>query len=248
MGSTGDRRASLESVLVTAIETYLKDVHTMLPGQIIKFDPATQLADVQIQLKRNNNGELITLPVLSQVPVRFLKSGDFTITFPLKENDEVAIYFMERSIDNWLEDGGIQSPNDVRRFDLSDAYVVPILYSQKQKITDFDPDNMVIKSTNGNSKITLKTDGTILMETTANTEITSAKTIINNDVDINGNLKVDGTIDATGTITAPDVVGTASVTAPTVSGSSSLTVAGVEVGSHTHGGVSTGTGTTLPLS
>jgi len=236
MGGTGDRRASLESVLVTAIETYLKDVHTMLPGQIIKFDPIAQLADVQIQLKRNIDGELVTLPVLPDIPVRFLKSGDFTITFPLKEKDEVAIYFMERSIDNWLEDGGIQSPNDVRRFDLSDAYVVPILYSQKQKITDFDPDNMVIKSTNGNSKITLKTDGTILMETTANTEITSAKTIINNDVDINGNLNVDGTIDATGTITAP-----------TVSGSSSLTVSGVEVGGHIHGGVTSGSASTAPL-
>lgn len=230
MSGTGDRRASLESVLAVAIDTYLKDVHTMLPGQIINFDPVEQLADVQIQLKRNVDDELINLPVLSQVPVRFFKSGDFTITFPLKEGDEVALYFIERSIDNWLEDGGIQSPNDFRKFDLSDAYAVPTLYSQKQKIADFDPDNMVIKSTNGNSKITLKTDGTILMETTANTEITSAKTIIHNDVDIDGNLDVTGTI-----------------TAPTVQASSSLTISGTEVKSHVHNGVTPGGGSTAPL-
>lgn len=230
MFETGDRRASLESVLVTAINTYLKDVHTMLPGQIINFDPVEQLADIQPQLKRNVDGKLINLPVLSSVPIRFLKSGDFTITFPLKEGDEVALYFMERSIDNWLEDGGIQSPNDTRKFDLSDAYAVPVLYSQKQKITDFDPDNMVIKSTNGNSKITLKTDGTILMETTANTEITSAKTIINNNLEVNGDITSSGLIKGIqGEFTTSLKVGTSELLA------------------HTHSGVTSGGANTLPL-
>jgi len=224
MPETSDRRASLESVLATAINTYLKDVHTMLPGQIVNFDPVEQLADIQPQLKRNIDGELVNLPVLSQVPIRFLKSGDFTITLPLKEGDEVALYFIERSIDNWLEDGGIQSPNDFRKFDLSDAYAVPILYSQKQKITDFDPDNMVIKSTNGNSKITIKTDGTISMETTANTEITSAKTIINNDLEVTG-----------------------TITAPTIEAATSLTISGSELKAHVHGGVTAGSANTAPL-
>lgn len=224
MGAEADRRASLESVLATAINTYLKDVHTMLPGQIVNFDPVEQLADIQPQLKRNIDGELVNLPVLSQVPVRFLKSGDFTITFPLKAGDEVALYFIERSIDNWLEDGGIQSPNDFRKFDLSDAYAVPVLYSQQQKITNFDPDNMVIKSTNGKSKITLKTDGTISMETTANTEITSAKTIINNDLDVTG-----------------------TITAPIIEAATSLKISGSELKGHVHGGVTAGSANTAPL-
>lgn len=153
------RKSTLESVINTAIDTKLKDLHTILPGQIINFDPVEQLADIQPQLKRNIDGELINLPVLQQVPIRFLKSGNFTITFPLAEGDEVAVYIIERSIDNWLENGGIQSPNDTRKFDLSDAFAVPILYSQGQKITDFDPDNMVIKSTN--SDITLSPTGDI---------------------------------------------------------------------------------------
>lgn len=217
MPGTGDRRASLESVLATAIDTVLKDVHTMLPGQIINFDPVEQLADIQPQLKRNINGELINLPVLSKVPIRFLKSGDFTITFPLKEGDEVALYFIERSIDNWLEDGGLQSPNDTRKFDLSDAYAVPVLYSQAQKIEDFDPDNMVIKSTNGNAKITIKTTGKVIIDTSAGATI-------------NGNLDVTGTI-----------------TAPNIEASTSLLAGAVEVVSHVHGGVTAGGANTAPL-
>lgn len=195
MPGTGDRRASLDSAILTAIATQMKEVHTMLPGQIINFDPVEQLADIQPLLQRNIDGKLQNLAVLPKVPVRFFKSGDFTITVPLKEGDEVAIYFIERSIDNWLEQGGIQSPNDTRRFDLSDAYAVPVLYSQKQKITNFDPDNMVIKSTNGNSKITLKTTGEIVIDTTTAT--------------INGDLNV------TGKITAPTIEASTSLKAGT---------------------------------
>jgi Phage protein Gp138 N-terminal domain len=206
MEGTGDRRATLESAISVAIATQLKEVHTILPGQIIKFDPVEQLADIQIQLKRNVNDELITLPVLSQVPVRFMKSGDFTICFPLKENDEVSVYIIERSIDNWLEQGGIQSPNDTRRFDLSDAYAVPILYSQTQKITDFDPDNLVIKSNNGNSKITIKKTGEVIIDT-------SAGATINGDLDVTGK-----------------------ITSPTIEAGTSLKVANKEVNLHNHGG------------
>lgn len=219
----GDRRASLESVINTAIDTKLKDLHTILPGQIINFDPVEQLADIQIQLKRNIAGELINLPVLQKVPIRFLKSGNFTITFPLAEGDEVAVYIIERSIDNWLENGGIQSPNDTRKFDLSDAYAVPVLYSQAQKITDFDPDNMVIKSTNGNSKITIKADGNIEIDTTT-------ATINATTTNVNGDLNVTGT-----------------VSAPTVEATTSLTAAGAEVVGHVHGGVTAGAASTLPL-
>ncbi len=201
-----DRRSSFESVLSVAIDTALKDVHTILPGQVISFDPVSQTANIQPELQRNIDGELVNLPVLSAVPVRFMKSGDFSITFPLKEGDEIAIYVIERSIDNWFEDGGIQSPNDTRKFDLSDAFVVPILYSQSQKVEDFDADNLVIKSSDGSMKITLRlSDNNIVIET--------PKAIIDGDLDVTGK-----------------------ITAPTIEAATSLKVSSKEVDSHDHGG------------
>lgn len=219
-----DRRSSLESVIATAIDSSLKNIHTVLPGKIIEFFASEQLADIQPTIKRNINGELVNLPILTKVPVRFLKSGDFTITFPLKKDDEVSLYFIERSIDNWLQNGDIQSPDDYRKFDLSDAYAVPVLYSQKNKISDFDEENLVIKSTNGNSKIVLKKDGNISIETKANTEIKSAKTIINNDLEVTGTVK-----------------------AQAVEATNSLQISGVEVGRHTHAGVQSGGANTAPM-
>jgi hypothetical protein len=188
----GDRRASIESVISTAIQTQLKDVHTMLPGQIIKFDPATQLADIQPLLKRKVGDKLINLPVLASVPVRFLKSKAFTITFPLVAGDEVSLYFIERSIDNWLTEGGIQSPNDTRKFDLSDAYAVPVLYSQKEILADFDPANLEIRNTANDTKITFKPSGEVV--------ITATKTTVT------------GNLDVLGTITAPTIQAASSLT------------------------------------
>ena len=188
----GDRKSSLESTINTAIQTQLKEVHTMLPGQIISFDAVTQLADIQPQLQRKVGDELINLPVLASVPVRFLKSKGFTITFPLAAGDEVSLYFIERSIDNWLTQGGIQSPNDTRRFNLSDAYAVPVLYSQKEVLADFNPTSLEIRNTANDTKITVKPSGEVI--------ITADKTTVTGDLDV------------LGTITAPTVQASTSLT------------------------------------
>lgn len=187
----GDRKSSLESAISTGIQTQLKEVHTMLPGQIVSFDAATQLAYIQPLLQRKVGDKLINLPVLPNVPVRFMKSKAFTITFPLVAGDEVSLFFIERSIDNWLTQGGIQSPNDTRKFDLSDAYAVPVLYSQQEVLADFDPTNMEIRNAANDTKITIKPSGEVV--------ITATKTTVT------------GNLDVLGTITAPNITAATSL-------------------------------------
>ena len=151
----GDRRSTLSSSIKKGIDSALKELHTAMPGEIISFDPDEQVADIQPMIKRVMGGEIVNLPVLKAVPVRFMKSGEFTITFPLAEGDEVELIFQERSIDTWLEQGGIVAPDDVRKHALSDAIAIPVGYSQQNKIIDFDPDNLEIRSEGGASiKIT----------------------------------------------------------------------------------------------
>ena len=70
---------------------------------------------------------------------------------------------------------------------------------------------------NGDVTITAHPSGLLEIETTGNTEITSAKTIINNDVDIIGSLDVSVKIDA-----------------PTIDAASSLVVNSKEMDTHTH--------------
>lgn len=158
-----DPRNTIETVVQTAIDSALKELHTCLPGVVQAFDPIEQLADIQPTIQRKLKGELVNLPLLVGVPVRFPKVSGFCVTMPLKEGDEVEVKFVERSIDNWLLDGGIRSANDVRMHSLSDAYATPMMYSQQNKITDFDPDNMQIRNDAGTSFITLTASGDIIL-------------------------------------------------------------------------------------
>lgn len=144
-----DPRNTLETVIQTAIDTNLKDVHTCLPAVIQSIDYDEQLIECQPTIQKLVDGVLTSLPLLIDVPIRFPKSADFSITYPLKEGDHVLVIFAERSIDNWLLDSGIQSANDVRRHSLSDGFAIPMVYPQPDKITDFDDTNLHIRTTNG---------------------------------------------------------------------------------------------------
>lgn len=158
-----DPRTSFETVISTAIDSALKELHTCLPGVVQTFDHEEQLADIQPTIQRKLGGELVNLPLLVGVPVRFPKVSGFSITLPLKEGDEVEIKCAERSIDNWLLDGDIQAAGDIRKHSLSDAYATPMMYSQDNKITDFDPDNIQIRNDAGTSFITLTSTGDIVL-------------------------------------------------------------------------------------
>lgn len=196
-----DPRSNLERVIQAGIDAALKELHTSLPGEVVSFDPAEQTADIQIAIKRKQSGELVNIPVLRDVPVRFQRVSGYTITLPVKPGDNVLVIFSERSIDTWLASGGIQDPADKRKHSFSDAFAFPMMYAQPDKISDFDPDNLQIKSLNGKAKITVKLSGEIQIDTTGETIINSSKTKINNDVDIDGDLKVTGTTLSIGALT-----------------------------------------------
>ena len=170
-------KTSLSKTIQTGIDSALKEVHTCLPAVVISVDNTNHLIDAQITIKRKINDELVLLPVLQGVPIRHLRASIFSITMPIKANDHVMILCSERSIDTWLTEGGLQNPYDVRKFSLSDAFAIPMMYSQPEIATEpIDADNLQIKLTGGTHgdadiSITPKSDvkirndhGLILME------------------------------------------------------------------------------------
>lgn len=185
---------SLEKVIQTAIDSALKEVHTCLPAVVTKVNHATQLIDAQITIQRKMAGELVNLPLLVNVPIRYMRSATFSITFPIEVGDHVEIRFCERSIDTWLTHGGIQNPFDIRKFSLSDAFATPAMYPQTDVIPSFDPTNLEIKTNSGNTKIIVRASEEVEIITTGDVNVTGSKMTINNDVEITGDLIV-GSID-----------------------------------------------------
>lgn len=221
-----DKRSSFESVIASAIDGALKDLHTCLPAVVTSVSHANQLIGAQITIKRKLAGKLVLLPPLVGVPLRYPKSNTFSITFPIEVGDHVLIFFCERSIDVWLQNGGIVNPFDVRKFSLSDAFAIPFMYPQTSVIPNFNTSNLEIKTNSGDTKIIVKGSEDVEITTTGDVDATcdtasiSATTsvaITSPITTVTGNLSVTGTISA-----------------PTINASTSLTVKSKEMDDHKH--------------
>ena len=123
---TGSERITLPELLNQAIDSRLADVNVCLPGVVESYDRTNQTAKIQPALKRKYlNGDVVDLPIINSVPIVFPRSSSHHIHFDLKKGDYVTLVFSQRSLDSWKESGGLVSPNDPRRFNLSDAYGIP---------------------------------------------------------------------------------------------------------------------------
>lgn len=115
----------LADVLKQAIEDRLVDLHTCLPARVVSYDPAKQRVSVVPVIKRKyEDGEVVTIPVIEDVPVQFAKGSKFSMTHPVAKDDYCQLIFTERSIEIWKRDGGIVDPRDTRKFHLTDCYAL----------------------------------------------------------------------------------------------------------------------------
>jgi hypothetical protein len=116
----------------TIFDLLTGNLHTFLPGIIQSFDPLERTCSVQPSLKRLYSGdeEPTNLPIQEDVPVQFPGSNGFYLEFRLSKGDEVACAISERSLEAWLELGGVVDPADSRRFDLSDMIVIAGMKTQ----------------------------------------------------------------------------------------------------------------------
>ena len=120
---------TLADLLRLATARQLQDVHVSMPGRIESYDAPRQEASVQPLLKvALASGEEASLPVINHVPVLWPRGGGAILSFPLEIGDTVLLVFSERSLDEWLQQGGELAPQDPRSHDLSDAVALPGLY------------------------------------------------------------------------------------------------------------------------
>jgi hypothetical protein len=156
----------LEDVIKAAVEARLIQLHTSMPGIVQSYDAQKQLATVRPALKRTyGDGTLTELPLLIDIPVAHPRANGAHIHLPLKEGDSVMVIFSERSLENWIAQGGVVDPDDPRKHHLSDAYCYPGLYPENDPFTVADETSIEI--VNQSSEIHIKTDGTVSIKGTS---------------------------------------------------------------------------------
>lgn len=157
---------TLAEVIQTVIDANLIELHVCLPGKVETYDYTTQYADILPSLYRGveNGNQAPTLqawPVIPNVPVIWPRasSGEAFIHLPLLPGDDVTLIISERSLDNWKQTGMLSSPDDRRKFNITDAMCIPGGSGKALAFTPQASDDLEIQ--NGESAISLGVGGDI---------------------------------------------------------------------------------------
>jgi hypothetical protein len=179
----------LDVAFSNIFNSLLFNVHTALPAEVTAFDAVTQTCSVQPVIKRlttvSDSPEL--LPIIEDVPVVYPGGGDFFITFELAKGSYVLLICAERSIANWMTQGGQVDPESTRKFTLSDAIAIPgLLPLPKVLLPPVHSGGLVLRNKLGTTKITVS-DTEIILENALGTVTLKAS----GQLDVNGNFTVD---------------------------------------------------------
>ena len=113
-----------ETFLEQALEAFRKELfaslHVAMPGRVISYDASTGTATIQPAIrKRDLNGNLVTAPMLTGVPV-FLPTAEFTP----QAGDQCMVIFADCCIDGWFDTGSAVVPPSKRTHDLADGFAL----------------------------------------------------------------------------------------------------------------------------
>ena len=145
-------------------------MHCAMPGIVKAFNPVTQLCAVQpaIRMKAvTNTVKYMDMPLIENVPLVVPSCNGFAVTLPVKPGDTCLLIFSDRSLDEFLDSGGLSNPcsgysddtTSPRQHALTDAICVPGLNGSLATIGNYNADALEIRTRDGLNKIVVADDG-----------------------------------------------------------------------------------------
>lgn len=151
---------SLSGAMRLILTKFLQGVDDMLPAQIISYNRASNIAQVQplIPFVTTSNTLVNRAQVLS-VPVLQIGGGGFVLSFPIVTGDLGWIKANDRDISIFKQTLQSSAPNTQRKHKFSDAMFIPDTMLKGVSIADDDAANLVIQNLAGTVKISLSSTG-----------------------------------------------------------------------------------------
>lgn len=149
------------SSLRELIKSEMIDVNTSINGEIVSY--SNGFATVKpLANKRYKDGDILPYPLIFKVPVRWasFNGGKCGFKAPITAGDKVLIVFSQQAADG---------SDDMRRFDLTDAYAIPI----DNAVTGQGSNNEDALMWFGEASIKITKDGKIIMTAPAGIEYTA---------------------------------------------------------------------------
>jgi hypothetical protein len=216
----------------------LQNINTIILAQILDVDLPNKRLIVKSMINGVDTHDLpIDPPKIYDVPYCAQRGGNAGLITEYKVNDTVVVGFCQRMIDITKNTESQSTPTLTRFHALNDGVVLSHWSNSEPttfiKITD---EGITINSLNNPLNIT--TTGDITINSNKATINATTKCVINSpDIELNGNSKVIGTL----------TIGNTIINTTGISNSGGILVDSVPFLLHTHGGVTTGTGTTGPV-
>lgn len=209
----------------TVIDNKLANFNFCLPAEIVEYEFKTRKAKVKPLLNvKYNDGEVVEMPIIHNVPVLQPSSGGASVIFPVKIGDKVLLVFSQRSLEEFLKDGKQATPDDPRQFDLTDAVAHIGMKPFSEQVPSNSPDDFVMDY--DGSTLTLHPEGIVDIDA-QEVNMTSPTVNINStNVNVSGKLTA-GNIETAGEMKSATAV-----------------IGGKPFATHTHSGVTTGAGNT----
>lgn len=188
-----DRRELLnddQEALRCALEAAIASLWTALPAKIVSVDYTKRTCSCQPTIKGkiqkpDGTFEFVDMPLLVDVPIVVPSAGGFTLSLPIKADDEVLVVFGSRCIDSWWETGDVGVPMELRMHDLSDGFAIAGPRSVP-KATPLHATNARLTNDEGTAYVELTTAGIVKLKSTSSIQLEAP------DILIQGNLAVSG--------------------------------------------------------
>lgn len=222
--TTPEDAKSMASMLKFFQRAVGMDFESCLPARVEVYDREKNLANIRpliVVTKRASNGtDLQRLPrvLIPDVPVLSLGAGNFHISFPVAVGDIGWIYACDRDISVFMQSldesvAGRDGPSHL----FSDSIFIPDVF-RKYTINAEDSAAMVIQSTDGASRVSIRDDN-IKITTPLKVTLDTPTTEVLHNLTVGGDTVMTGKLTVAGDTTLPAIT----------------TVAGKQVNGHNHG-------------
>lgn len=150
-----------------AMRRALYEARTCIPARVERVRADEQAVDVQPlvrdRVSDGAGGEIAeTGPVITRVPIQFMRWGGFVIRCSIAVGDIVTLSFADRSLETWLSgDGSLQDSPSRRAHDLSDAIATPGVSPWGAPVSGLADGALVIGREDGGGELRINADGSI---------------------------------------------------------------------------------------
>lgn len=234
-----------ELIKRTMIQT-MRQLRVSMPCEVVRYNSKRQMVDVRIvQPEIDLAGNNIPMPVITNIPVSFVRCGNSHITHPINKGDTGFIIFADRDISSWVETNNTSVVDSARTHSMQDSYFVPGIVGGGNNA---NPNDVEIKY--NNTTIHLRKNGDVDINTPSNVNVNASNVIINSETTNNGNVQINGNLTVSQMLTTGGFVsngtsggGTAQFTG-SINATGDVTANGTSLDTHVHSGVQSGTSNT----